>query len=88
MSALRSIFSLMTNSNGYPGSGSSSIGSLSSVSSADGSSRSRASSNASAAFGIIKRAFSHSHMLPPPPPPEALRADSVFGPVATQLGLR
>ena len=52
------------------------------------SSRSRASSNASAAFGIIKRAFSHSHMLPPPPPPKILRAESVFGAVASPLGLR
>ena len=55
---------------------------------ANGSSRSRASSNASAAFGIIKRAFSHSHMLPPLPPPKVLRADSVFGAVTNPLGLR
>lgn len=99
VSALHGIFSLMANGSGNPSSGSS-IDSLSSVSSAsssasasasasaDSSSRSRASSNASAAFGIIKRAFLHSHMLPPPPPPKVLRAESVFGAVASPLGLR
>lgn len=78
VSALRGIFSLMANGSGNPSSGSSGIGSLSSVSSADG----------SATFGIIKRAFSHSRMLPPPPPPKVLRADSVFGTVASPLGVR
>ena len=95
VSALRGIFSLMANGSGNPNSGSSGIGSLSSVSSVsssasastDSSSRSRAPSSASAAFGITKRAFLHSHMLPPPPPPKALRADSVFGAVTSPLGL-
>ncbi|OCL13589.1 hypothetical protein AOQ84DRAFT_332434 [Glonium stellatum] len=99
VSALRGIFSLMASggdsSRSNSNDGSSGIGSLSSISSsasstsADGSSRGRASSNASAAFGIIKRAFSHSHLLPlPPPPPKVLRADSVFGAVSSPLGLR
>lgn len=88
VSALRGIFSLIANGSGNPSSGSSGIGSLSSVSCADSSLRSRASSNASAAFAIIKRAFSHSHMLPPPPPPKVLRADSVFDAVASPLSVR
>lgn len=63
ISALRGIFNLMAHSTTPTLSRNLSV---SSATGSDGaSSRSRNSSTASA-FGLIKRAFSHSHMLPPP----------------------